>query len=71
MYKRQVYQRIADPAATERAIKKIHDMFRGVLPERRANPGDDLVSLVLQAEIDGQPLDEETVIDFCFFLLIA
>ena len=66
-----VYQRIADPAATERAIKKIHDMFRGVLPERRANPGDDLVSLVLQAEINGQPLDEETVIDFCFFLLIA
>ena len=29
------------------------------------------MSLVLQAEIDGKPLDEETVIDFCFFLLIA
>ena len=42
-----------------------------MLPARRANPGDDLVSLVLQARIDGQPFDDDTVIDFCFFLLIA
>jgi cytochrome P450 len=66
-----VYRRISDRAATDRAIEKIHNLFRGILPERRENPGDDLVSLVLQAEIDGKPLDEETVIDFCFFLLIA
>lgn len=66
-----VYRRISDRAATERAIAKIHDLFRDLLPGRRANPGDDLVSLVAQAEIEGRPLDDDTVIDFCFFLLIA
>ena len=66
-----VYQRISDPTATERATENIFSLFRNILPERRKNPGDDLVSLVLQAEINGQPLDEETVLDFCFFLLIA
>lgn len=66
-----VYRRISDRDATDRAINKVLEMFRSVLPERRETPGDDLVSLVLNAEIDGKPLDEETVLDFCFFLLIA
>lgn len=66
-----VYQRIADPEATERAMNNIFGLFKSVLPERRANPGEDLVSLVLQAEVNGEPLLEETVLDFCFFLLIA
>ena len=66
-----VYRRISDRDATDRAIANIHNLFRDLLPGRRANPRDDLVSLVLQSEIDGKPLDDETVIDFCFFLLIA
>ena len=66
-----IYRRISDVEAADRATERIRQMFVDMLPDRRANPGDDLVSLVLNAEIDGEPLPEDVVVDFCYFLLVA
>ncbi len=42
-----------------------------VIIERRANPGDDLISYFLQADIDGMPLSDEHVFGSIALTLIA
>ena len=66
-----VYRRISHPKEAREAVDSVYSMFRELLPKRRANPGNDLVSLVLTSEIEGEVMDEERVLDFCFFLLVA
>jgi len=66
-----VYSRIDDRAAAQAATDSIYKMFGELLTERRENPGKDLVSLVANAEVDGEPLSDEVVLDFCHFLLVA
>lgn len=50
---------------------KIADYLRGLIEERRAKPADDLITLLTKSEIDGKPLDNDTVHDFCMLLFIA
>ena len=45
--------------------------FASLIPERRANPGDDLISAVANAVIDGNVLEDGYIIGFCILLLIA
>ena len=45
--------------------------FASLIPERRANPGDDLISAVANAVIDGNVLEDGDIIGFCILLLIA
>ena len=46
--------------------------FRNVLEDRRANPReDDLVSILLEAEVDGEKLTEGDILAFCFLLIVA
>ncbi len=46
--------------------------FRNVLEDRRANPReDDLVSILLEAEIEGEKLTEGDILAFCFLLIVA
>ena len=51
------------PHGTE-ASRKLGAYFKNLLDERRRNPGDDLVSLLAQAEVDGEELPEEILISF-------
>jgi cytochrome P450 len=51
------------PHGTE-ASRKLGDYFKNLLEERRRNPGDDLVSLLAVAEVDGERLPEEILISF-------
>ncbi len=44
---------------------------RNIIENKRKNPGDDLVSTFVQAEINGEPLETETIIHLWFLLLIA
>jgi cytochrome P450 len=53
------------------ASKVLTSYFQTVLVQRRWKPGKDLVSSLLAAEIDGVPLLDSEVIDFCILLLIA
>jgi cytochrome P450 len=50
---------------------RIYDYFDHVLDERAAHPRDDILSGFLTAEIDGDRLDREDILDICFLLLIA
>lgn len=45
--------------------------FQSLIPDRRANPGDDLISKVVHAEVDGSGLSDEDIVGFNILLLIA
>jgi cytochrome P450 len=45
--------------------------FATDLARRRGRPGDDLVTALLAAEIDGERLTDEEILGFCFLLVIA
>jgi cytochrome P450 len=63
-----------DREADERRQETLDEMdayFRDVLAERRARPRGDLVSRLLEAEIDGERLSEEDLLAFCELLLLA
>ena len=48
------------------------DFFRSRVEERRKHRReDDLVSILLDAEVDGDPLTEGDVLAFCFLLVVA
>jgi cytochrome P450 len=45
--------------------------FKDLLEQRRKQPGDDLVSVLLESEVDGEKLDEVDILAFCFLLILA
>ncbi|MDO7833472.1 cytochrome P450 [Sphingobium sp. HBC34] len=58
------------PQALEAGVK-LGEYFRGLIDERRANPGDDLVSLLANTEADGEYLPELVLISFLRQLMNA
>ena len=55
----------------QNSLVSLTEYFRAVLPERRANKGDDLVSLLLQVEEEGDVLTTEELLAQCTLLLVA
>jgi len=53
------------------ALVPMEEYVRQRVDERRRRPTDDLVSSLLEAEIDGERLDEPDLVAFCMLLLIA
>ena len=45
--------------------------FAKFIAQRRASPKEDLVSLLVEARIDGEPLSDPEILGFCFLLAIA
>ena len=58
------------PENMERA-GQLFAYFSSVLAERRAAPGDDLLSVLVQSEVDGERLEEFDLLAFCLTLLVA
>jgi cytochrome P450 len=54
----------------ERDVPEIFDRCRRLIAERRERPTDDLTSVLVDAEIDGQRLEEHEIV-MGFFLLVA
>jgi cytochrome P450 len=52
-------------------IQGMYQYFSQVLEERRQHPGNDLISALLTAEIDGQHLSDTELLGFCALLLVA
>jgi cytochrome P450 len=48
-----------------------YDYFQGIIAERRARPGDDIISVLVEAELDGQRLTDDEIIAFLRLLLPA
>lgn len=53
------------------AERELTDYFRRVIEQRRARPRNDLISALLEAEIDGERLSLAEVLGFCVLLLVA
>lgn len=53
------------------ARREMADYFMGMIEERRRRPGNDLISKLLAAQIDGQHLDAVELLGFCALLLVA
>ena len=49
----------------------IRDFFQEMVTERRKNPGDDAISTLIEAEVEGEKLDDYKVVGVCFLLLVA
>jgi cholest-4-en-3-one 26-monooxygenase len=54
----------------ERDIPEIFERCRAMIADRRENPTDDLTSVLVHAEVDGQKLEEHEIV-MGFFLLVA
>lgn len=57
--------------AQREAGQWIYSYFGEVVARRRAEPGDDLVSQLVNADIDGDRLRDDEILDICFLFLIA
>jgi cytochrome P450 len=68
---RDVLEFAFDAERRQRGTFGVIDFFRKALDERRANPGDDLISELLHTEIDGQPIEESVILGMCSLMLIA
>jgi len=53
------------------AFAWIRSYFRALLADRRARRGDDLLSALLEAEIDGERLDENDILSFANLMIVA
>ena len=54
----------------EREVPEMFERCRKLIAERRENPTDDLTSVLVHAEVDGQTLEEHEIV-MGFFLLVA
>jgi cytochrome P450 len=55
----------------QNSLVNLTEYFRALLPERRAHKGDDLVSLLLRVEEEGEALTGEELLAQCTLLLTA
>jgi cytochrome P450 len=60
-----------DPVKGLAAARSIADYLRPIVEERRAEPRDDLLTAILNAEVEGERLSEEEVLSFLRLLLPA
>ena len=61
----------ASQALRKDAGRQIYAFFGDVIEERRKKPGTDMVSYLLETEIDGQRLTREEILDVSFLLILA
>jgi cytochrome P450 family 130 len=53
------------------AMGAIFDILRRLVETRRHLPGDDLITALIEAELDGDRLDEEQIVSICYQLNVA
>jgi cytochrome P450 len=54
-----------------RSGKRIYAYFEKALDDRSSKPRDDILSSLLQAEIEGEKLSRNEILDICFLLLLG
>ena len=64
-----------DPDARRRVMdaggQEIYEYFGSLVDERRRKPADDIITMFAEAEIDGERLSRDDILDICFLMLIA
>jgi cytochrome P450 len=51
------------------AVGDLYGYFTGLLEHRRRAPGDDMLSVLAGADIDGRPVSVEEILGFCFVMI--
>ena len=57
--------------AAIRQFSEMDDFFRQQIVIKRANPGEDLISALLAAQLDGAPISEDNLLTYCSTFLAA
>lgn len=71
-FKRWVQESTSDsPELVFASFQALNEYIRTLLSQRREERQDDLISALLDAQIDGEPLTEQEIVDFCVLLLGA
>ena len=60
-----------DIRAAIRQFSEMDDFFRKQIVIKRANPGEDLISALLAAQLDGAPISEDNLLTYCSTFLAA
>jgi cholest-4-en-3-one 26-monooxygenase len=58
-------------ATLERTRIELFHYFTAMVKDRRANPRDDIVSVVAHGRVNGQPLPEVELLSYCSLLVVA
>ncbi|MDJ0641406.1 MAG: cytochrome P450 [Erythrobacter sp.] len=53
------------------AVKNFEDYFAGIAAERRANPTDDVASVIANAKVDGEPLPDRDMAGYYIIMAAA
>jgi cytochrome P450 len=53
------------------AALELYQYFGAVIEERRGQPGTDMISVLINGEVDGERLTEAELLGFCMTLLVA
>ncbi|HZQ57515.1 MAG TPA: cytochrome P450 [Acidimicrobiales bacterium] len=62
---------ITGPEDYQDAAGKIYGLFASLLAARREAPRDDLMTALIEAEVDGQRLTDDELLGFCLLLILA
>jgi cholest-4-en-3-one 26-monooxygenase len=66
------FQKGATPQETlQRARIELFSYFKEIAENRRANPQDDIVTRIVQGQIDGSPLADRELLSYFFLLVVA
>jgi len=55
---------------TNQGIVRLHEMLKGLIAERRTNPGKDMLSMMINVQVDGR-MNEEELISNCILIVTA
>jgi cytochrome P450 len=65
---------LADPEITldsTEALLALYEYFQELIAQRQAHARDDVISTLIAANVDGESLTDEDLLNFCFLLLVA
>jgi cytochrome P450 len=65
------FELVREDVRGHEAAETLDVLLGGLIAARRRSPGEDMVSALLTAEVDGQRLDDEAVVAFCKLLAPA
>lgn len=67
-----IYERTKDPERARAAGDAVRAYFDDLLTERRGSePRNDLIGVLLEAEVEGRPLTHDELISYCYLLFVA
>lgn len=55
----------------QEGVRKVTGYLREVIKERKANPGEDLISFAIQAEVNGQKMTDDELLGYAFNFFIG